>query len=72
MPLTRVLFTALSVLVLTGCSASKLDLREEIDLYRSSFHEKLAAKEILVQQFLAGRYRQETGRTRRLLLFSGD
>ncbi len=53
MLLTRILFTTWSVLVLAGCSASKLDLRDEIDLNRSSFREKLAAKEILVQPFLA-------------------
>ena len=53
MPLTRVLSTTLSLLVLAGCSASKLDLRDELDLYRSSFREKLAAKEMFMQQFLA-------------------
>lgn len=49
----RALFTGLSLVVLAGCSTSKLDLRSEFDLYRSSFREKVAAKEALVQQFLA-------------------
>jgi hypothetical protein len=49
----RMCFAAVSLLVLVGCSASKLDLRDEFDLYRSSFREKLGAKEALAQQFSA-------------------
>jgi hypothetical protein len=41
------------VLALAGCGTSKLDLRDEFDLYRSSFQEKLASKETFAQQFLA-------------------
>jgi hypothetical protein len=53
MHLTRVLLTAASVLALAGCSTSKLDLRDEFNLYRSSFREKLASEEAFGQQFLA-------------------
>ena len=53
MPLSRILFTTLSVFVLASCSPSTLDLRDDIELYRSSFREKLAAKDFLAQQFLA-------------------
>ncbi len=53
MHLTRVLLTAASVLALASCSTSKLDLRDEFDLYRSSFREKLTSEEAIAQQFLA-------------------
>jgi hypothetical protein len=53
MPLSRTLFTTLSVLVLASCSPSTLDLRDDIELYRSSFREKLRTKDNLAQQFLA-------------------
>jgi hypothetical protein len=53
MHLTRVLLTAASVLALAGCSASKLNLRDEFDLYRSSFREKVASQEAVAQRFLA-------------------
>jgi len=59
----RLLPTVLSLLVLVGCSTSKLDLRDEFDLYRASFREKLTAKEALTQQFLActGRSHGDSG-----------
>jgi hypothetical protein len=53
MHLTRVLLTAVSLLALAGCSTSQLDLRDELDLHRSSFREKVAAQETLAQRFLA-------------------
>ena len=52
MSLTLMLFLAMSLLTLAGCSASKFDLRDRFDLYRSSFREKLVAKEALAQKFL--------------------
>lgn len=47
------LFATLGLLLFAGCSSSSLDLRDDLDLHRSSFRDKLATNQALAQRFLA-------------------
>ena len=47
------LIVLLSFPLLAACSSSMLDLRDDVDLYRSSFQEQLAADSPEAKQFLA-------------------
>jgi hypothetical protein len=50
----RVGFAALLTLpLLTACTSSIIDLREHLDVHRSSFEERLAGDSVKVEQFLA-------------------
>jgi len=44
---------AIAFFVTAGCSLPTLDLRDQIDLHRVSFHDKLIGKETLAKAFLA-------------------
>lgn len=46
------LLTAIGLLT-AGCGVSLLDLRDQLDLHRVSFHDKLMAKDALTKEFLA-------------------
>lgn len=50
---SHALLLAVSVCCLTGCSPTILDLRDELDLFRSSYRERLAPHRDLAQQFLS-------------------
>ncbi|MEK7299513.1 MAG: hypothetical protein AAB072_00300 [Nitrospirota bacterium] len=45
--------TLLTLPLLTGCTSSFIDLRENLDMHRSSFEEKLAGDSVKVEQFRA-------------------
>src|SRR5262249_16273367 len=40
-------------LIVTGCAASVVELRDNLDLNQASFHDKLAAKQGVTDEFLA-------------------
>ena len=47
------LLATMSLCLVTGCGLSVLDLRDDLDLHRSSWREKLASNEALTTRFLA-------------------
>ncbi|MEP6934647.1 MAG: hypothetical protein ABI988_12000 [Nitrospirota bacterium] len=52
--LPHTLFALLAVLLVQGgCSSSVLQLRDQLDLHRGTFHQKLADKQELETKFLA-------------------
>ncbi|BCA55727.1 hypothetical protein W02_28670 [Nitrospira sp. KM1] len=53
MPLFRGLLPLTGLLCLTSCTSSVLDLRQNLDLHRASFREKLAGDDRAIQQYVA-------------------